>query len=125
MSLHFHILIPDGVFFHRVRYAGLFSAHARGRFAITGRGLHDQPTCRQPANDNASPSASTNAEPPSPHPDSPDDPTRQRRLDWATLLKRTFGFDALQCPTCQGRMTLVATIEDPTIVAPVPMASTI
>jgi hypothetical protein len=30
--------------FHQVRYAGIFAAHARGRYALTGRGLHDQPT---------------------------------------------------------------------------------
>jgi hypothetical protein len=29
--------------FHVVRYAGLFAAHARGRYALTGRGLHDAP----------------------------------------------------------------------------------
>jgi hypothetical protein len=28
---------------HQVRYSGIFSAHARGRYALTGRGLHDQP----------------------------------------------------------------------------------
>jgi hypothetical protein len=28
--------------FHTVRYHGLFAAHARGRYALTGRGLHDQ-----------------------------------------------------------------------------------
>ena len=27
--------------FHVVRYAGIFAAHARGRHALTGRGLHD------------------------------------------------------------------------------------
>ena len=27
--------------FHMVRYAGLFAPHSRGRFALTGRGLHD------------------------------------------------------------------------------------
>ncbi|MBI5478399.1 MAG: transposase, partial [Deltaproteobacteria bacterium] len=29
--------------FHVVKYAGIFSAHARGRYALTGRGLHDHP----------------------------------------------------------------------------------
>ena len=31
--------------FHMVRYHGIFSAHARGRRALTGRGMRDQPTC--------------------------------------------------------------------------------
>ncbi len=29
--------------FHMVHYAGIFSAHARGRRALTGRGMHDRP----------------------------------------------------------------------------------
>ena len=28
--------------FHMTRYAGLFSGHARGRYALTGRGMHDE-----------------------------------------------------------------------------------
>ena len=34
-----------------------------------------------------------------------------RRLDWATALKRVFGFDILMCARCQGRLTVVAFIE--------------
>lgn len=34
--------------FHMIRYAGLFSGHARGRYALTGRGLHDAPVCLPP-----------------------------------------------------------------------------
>jgi hypothetical protein len=34
------------------------------------------------------------------------------RIDWATLLRRTFGFDALVCPRCQGRLRVLATIVD-------------
>jgi hypothetical protein len=29
---------------HVVRYSGIFAAHARGRYALTGRGLHDDPS---------------------------------------------------------------------------------
>ena len=47
----------------------------------------------------------------------PDDPRRQRRLAWAILLKRTMGLDVLACPTCHGRMELVAAIEDPDVAA--------
>jgi hypothetical protein len=32
---------------------------------------------------------------------------------WAELLKRTFGIDVLSCPTCQGRMRLMAMVIDP------------
>jgi len=30
---------------------------------------------------------------------------------WADLMRRTFGFDVLDCPRCGGRMRLVASIE--------------
>ena len=36
-------------------------------------------------------------------PGRPDDPDRERRLDWARLLARTFGVDALLCPRCSPR----------------------
>lgn len=38
------------------------------------------------------------------------------RLDWKTLLQRTHGIDALLCPACDGRLTVVATVTDPTAV---------
>lgn len=34
------------------------------------------------------------------------------RLDWATLLQRTHGIDALVCPACDGRLRPIATITD-------------
>src|SRR5438093_7905392 len=30
---------------------------------------------------------------------------------WGDLMRRTFGFDVLQCPRCGGRLRLVALIE--------------
>jgi Putative transposase len=36
-----------------------------------------------------------------------------RHIDWAVLMKRTFGFDVLTCPRCSRRMRLMATIMDP------------
>ena len=38
------------------------------------------------------------------------------RVDWAVLLQRTFGFDALRCPRCDARMRALATITEPTTV---------
>ena len=35
------------------------------------------------------------------------------RLDWAVLLQRTFGFDALRCPRGDATMRLLATIPEP------------
>lgn len=37
------------------------------------------------------------------------------RLDWAALLKRVFGVDVLKCPRCQGKMRLIACIEEPDV----------
>ena len=32
------------------------------------------------------------------------------------LMQRAFGLDVLTCPRCGGRLRLIATIEDPTVV---------
>src|SRR5262249_43013282 len=32
------------------------------------------------------------------------------RIEWATLMQRTFGFDALRCPSCERRMRVMATV---------------
>ena len=42
---------------------------------------------------------------------------RRPNWDWAELMERSFGFDVLACPQCSGRMTLVALIRDPAVVA--------
>ena len=39
--------------------------------------------------------------------DGPDDHARERRLDWAALLKRTHLIDVLVCPKCAGPMRLM------------------
>jgi hypothetical protein len=41
---------------------------------------------------------------------------RRRYFAWADLLRRCFQIDVLACPTCGGRLRLLATIEDPAIV---------
>jgi hypothetical protein len=40
-------------------------------------------------------------------------PRGSRYRPWAELLKRCFGIDVLECPTCKGRMKLVALMTDP------------
>jgi len=45
-------------------------------------------------------------------PEGPDDPARERRLDWAKLLKRAWAIDVLVCPRCAGPMRLLALIDD-------------
>jgi hypothetical protein len=40
----------------------------------------------------------------------------ERGWRWAALMRRTFGFDALECPRCGGRLRLVALIEDAAVI---------
>jgi hypothetical protein len=35
------------------------------------------------------------------------------RIQWALLLRRTYGVDALRCPTCSGRLRVMATLTEP------------
>ncbi|MFS8067973.1 MAG: hypothetical protein ACMG6S_16590, partial [Byssovorax sp.] len=35
------------------------------------------------------------------------------RVDWAILMQRTFGVDALKCPKCAAKMRILATLTDP------------
>ncbi len=41
---------------------------------------------------------------------------RPRRLAWAELMRRVFKLDVLQCPECNGRMRLIATIDQPEVI---------
>ena len=36
----------------------------------------------------------------------------QPRVDWATLLRRSFSVDVLECPKCHGRLRVVAVITE-------------
>ena len=36
---------------------------------------------------------------------------------WAELMRRSLGLDVLACPRCGGRLTLIALIEDPVVIA--------
>jgi len=38
------------------------------------------------------------------------------RLEWAVMMKRTWGFDVLACPRCAGRMRVIATYTEPAVV---------
>jgi hypothetical protein len=41
--------------------------------------------------------------------------TSTYRLDWASLLKRVFAVDILECSRCQGPMRVIACIEEPDV----------
>jgi hypothetical protein len=38
------------------------------------------------------------------------------RVDWATLLRRTFQVDVLQCARCGGRLRIAGEVTEPSIV---------
>jgi len=40
---------------------------------------------------------------------------RERRLDWAALLKRVFQIDVLVCKECGGKMRVIAFLTDPDV----------
>ena len=82
---------------HLIRFHGVLAPHAALRPQIVP-GESDQATV--PSNETGeSPSASTRA-----------------RLSWAQLLKRVFAIDITTCPQCGGPLTLLAAIEDPTVI---------
>ena len=49
--------------------------------------------------------------------DEPATVSKDRRYwAWADLMRRAFEIDVLACPRCGGRMQLIATIEDPSVI---------
>ena len=38
------------------------------------------------------------------------------RVDWASLLRRSFEVDVLACPSCDGRLRVLGEVTDPTMV---------
>ena len=83
--------------FHTVRYAGVLGSASKLRARLTPkRAASAGAPCVQ---------------------DVEDVPRRGPYRPWAELLKRTFCFDVLACPRCEGRMRLLAMVTDPTSVA--------
>lgn len=41
---------------------------------------------------------------------------RPKYVTWASLLERTFAIDVLACPECGGRLRLIATITDSSVI---------
>ena len=41
---------------------------------------------------------------------------KPRHRTWANLMRRAFDLDVLACPRCGGRMSLIATIDDPRVI---------
>ena len=73
---------------HLVRYHGVFAPNAKDRPDVVP--------------------APASAEPPA----APPPRQRDRRIDWASLLRRVFAVDVLSCPRCDGRMKIISFITD-------------
>lgn len=81
---------------HMVRYHGVLAPRARGRRQIV--------PARTPAGGEAN-GGKEDAEPCVHAP--------RRWTAWATLMQRVFAVDVLECPTCHGKMKILATIHPP------------
>jgi len=89
---------------HLTRFFGVFAPNANARAAVVSqRPLPPPPPCSPPA-----PTAQGILLPAPPPP--PPRPT----LNWADLLRRTWGFDVFACP-CGGRRRIIAFISSPSV----------
>jgi hypothetical protein len=80
---------------HETRYYGVLSPNAKDRQEVTASAPAAGGLRQQDA------------------PSRPSSCPRERRLEWAELLKRTFATDVLRCAGCGGRRTLLALVRDP------------
>ena len=85
-----------------VRYHGVFAPHSPWRVAVV-------PWPAAPLAPRAALRDGKDAQPPT-KPTSP-------RIDWATLLRRVWNLDVLRCPACDGRMHMIAAVEERTAIA--------
>ncbi|MCB9555255.1 MAG: transposase [Deltaproteobacteria bacterium] len=97
-------LIPPP-WFNLTRFHGIFAGHSKHRQllkALVPKPPDPQPTCGLPRDDHDVVVD-----------DEPELVPIHRRIVWSELLRRTFGFDVLACPRCDGRMRLIAPDQGP------------
>jgi Putative transposase len=86
---------------HLTRYHGVFAPHSKLRAAITpahrGAGAAMPPA-----------TAGESARPPT---------LRHVAMNWARRLKRVFGIDIESCARCGGKLKIIASIEEPAVIA--------
>ena len=102
-------LIPP-TYANLTRFHGVFAPTSRLRAKV----VPPPPSTSDGAAPPAEPQVSTTSPPPSAPAASPKSTSvpSTYRLDWASLLKRVFGVDLLKCSRCQGKMRLIACIEE-------------
>ncbi|MFO1455070.1 MAG: transposase [Steroidobacteraceae bacterium] len=83
---------------HLTRYHGVFAPHSRLRAAIT-------PSGRGAGGKGAKQGAEAPAAP------------KRAALSWAQRLKRVFAIEIENCCRCQGRLRVIASIEEPEVIA--------
>ena len=88
--------------FHTVKYAGVLAPASRWRARIRPRPSPRESTLATMEEEERPPKASGTYRP------------------WAELFSRTFAIDVLECPTCKGRMKLVAMVTEPREHHPIP-----
>ena len=83
---------------HAIRYSGIFGPSANGRDLLPAA-IADAMAPDEPPLEPATPRKNRSVPAP-----------RERRLDWAALMMRTFAFDVLACHNCGGRLRVMAFI---------------
>ena len=84
---------------HLTRYHGVFAPHSKLRAAVTpaGRGKGKKPPAEEGTDKPATP--------------------RHVAMNWAKRLKRVFGIDIEACARCGGKLRVIASIEEPEVIA--------
>ncbi len=84
---------------HLTRYHGVFAPHSKLRAAITParRGVGKKAQVEDGADKSATP--------------------RHVAMSWAKRLKRVFGIDIEACARCGGKLKVIASIEEPEVIA--------
>jgi hypothetical protein len=88
-----------------ILYYGVLGARAAWRSEVVPRPASG----REPASDDPADEACVTATPYMAR-------RRARGQCWAALMRRTFGFDVLDCPRCGGRLRLIALIEEAAVI---------
>jgi hypothetical protein len=91
---------------HLLRFHGVFAPNARLRAVVTRLG---RPAVEAPPSAPRTESLPFTSAPPVAQ-----EPPPRPRVDWATLLRHSFGLDVLLCP-CGGRRRLLAAVVSPAI----------
>ena len=103
-----------------VRYFGVLAPHSPYRDRVVPKtSTHDETQePEKPKSKRANKDPNESLSLCSTVPDDDDESRSQtsRYIDWATLMKRTFGIDPLRCPKCEARMKVLAVISQPEVV---------